>query len=409
MNRSILLISYYFTPLGMAGVQRPLGLAKYLYRLGWKVYVLTVKPIPYWETDPTRLEDFPEEIPIFRAGSADPARLAYLFGRRKRERSSALPNKKQLVWDSKLGFLPFAYFKASHLIKKFNIGTVWTTSPPPSVHLAGLWLKKKKKVRWFADFRDPWEVEAPEENSDVWQRRQKKLKRLLTVADGVTAVNDSLKIFLEHLTGAGKVETIFNGFDPEIKISNPNSPQKIFTMAYGGTLSPSTDPHPFPAALSRWKKEKKRNFRLILIGKIISLPMEKRLLGLDLTENVRITGYLSHRKALEELSKAHLFLLFLSQEEKYRLTIPAKIFEYIGLSKPTLAITSEKGAVMEFLSKYPVGTLCSREDEIVEKLEFYYRQWESGTIFPVPDALRVQFGWEKQAERLSNFIESGLK
>ena len=84
MNRSILVISYYFPPLGMAGVQRPLGLAKYLHRLGWKVYVLTVKPVSYWETDFTLLEDFPKEIPIFRAGSLDPARISYFFGRKKR-------------------------------------------------------------------------------------------------------------------------------------------------------------------------------------------------------------------------------------------------------------------------------------------------------------------------------------
>ncbi len=409
MNRSILLISYYFPPLGMAGVQRPLGLAKYLFRLGWKVYILTVKPIAYWEADPTLLEDFAKEIPIFRAGSADPARLAYLFGQRKRESSDVPPNRKKLVWDSKLGFLPFAYFKASHLVKKFNIGTVWTTSPPPSVHLAGLWLKERKEVRWFVDFRDPWKVEAPEENSSVWQKRQRKLKRLLGAADGVTAVNDSLKNFLEPVAGADKVETVFNGFDPEIKISKPDSPHKVFTMAYGGTLSPSTDPHPFPAALARWKKEKKRDFRLILVGKIIGLPVEARLSELDLTENVEITGYVPHRAALEKLSKAHLLLLFLSQEEKYRLTVPAKIFEYIGLGKPTLAVASEESAVAEFLSKYPVGTLCGREAEIVEKLEFYYRQWESGSMPPVPESLRRPFGWDKQAERLSAFIESRLK
>ncbi|MGH8003407.1 MAG: glycosyltransferase [Limisphaerales bacterium] len=409
MSRSILLISYYFPPLGMAGVQRPLGLAKYLHRLGWKVYVLTVKPIAYWETDPTLLEDFPKKIPVFRAGSLDPARVSYLFGRRKRKGFTFRPEAGKLVWDTKLGFVPFVWAKACRLIEKFSISAVWTTSPPPSLHLAGLWLKQTNNIKWFSDFRDPWEVEAPAESSNVWERRQRKLRRLLSAVDGVTAVNDRLKDFLAPLAGVGRVATIFNGFDPEIKISGMDSSPKIFTMAYGGTLSPSTDPHAFPKALSRWKKEKKRNFRLILIGKIIGLPVEKRLSELDLAENVEITGYLPHRKALERLSTAHLVLLFLSQEEKYRLTVPAKVFEYIGLGKPTLAVAAKKSAVADFLSKYPVGSLCNGEDEIIEKLEFYYRQWENGSLSPLPETLRQPFRWDKQAEQLSNFIESRLK
>ena len=409
MNRSILVISYYFPPLGMAGVQRPLGLAKYLHRQGWRVYVLTVKPVTYWETDPSLLDDFPKEISIFRAGSLDPARLAYLMARKNRtERSLRAPAGK-LVWDTKLGAIPFLWAKGCRLIEKFCISAVWTTSPPPSIHLAGCWLKRTNDVRWFADFRDPWEVEAPDKNSNRWPRRKKKLQRLLAAADGVTAVNEGLKDFLVSFTGADKVTTVYNGFDPEIVHLNTSPPAKVFTLAYGGTLSPATDPHAFPVALSRWKKEKKRNFRLILVGRIFGLPIEKRLAELGLIENVEIAGYLPHGAALEKLAGANLLLLFLSEEEKYRLTVPAKLFEYIGLGKPVLAVASEKGAVAEFFSRYPVGTLCNREEEIIEKLEFYYQQWEKSSLPELPEAKRTPFGWDKQAEQLSAFIESRLK
>ncbi len=409
MNRSILLISYYFPPLGMAGVQRPLGLAKYLHRLGWRVYVLTVKPVTYWETDPTLLDDFPKGIPVFRAGSLDSARVSYLLGRKKRAASGFRPAAGKLVWDAKLGAVPFLWAKGCRLIEKFSISAVWTTSPPPSVHLAGCWLKRTNAIQWFADFRDPWEVEAPEENSDHWRKRRKKLQRLLAAADGVTAVNDGLRDFLVLLTGAGKVTTVFNGFDPEIKITAAESSKKIFTLAYGGTLSPPTSPRPFLQALSRWKRGKKRNFRLFLVGKILGLPVSEWLDELGLSGEVERVGYLPHQAALEKLSDAHLLLLILSEEEKYRLTIPAKLFEYIGVGKPVLAVTSKSAAVADFLSQFPVGTLCSGEEEIIEKLEFYYRQWENGSLSVLSESLRFSFGWDKQAEKLSNFIESGLK
>ncbi|HXF48132.1 MAG TPA: hypothetical protein VNL73_01740 [Verrucomicrobiae bacterium] len=409
MNRSILVISYYFPPLGMAGIQRPLGLAKYLHRLGWRVYVLTVKPVSYWETDSTLLETFPKEIPIFRAGSLDPARVSYLMGRKKRTDAGFRSFSEKLPWDSKLGCVPFLWAKGCRLIEKFSIAVVWTTSPPPSIHLAGLWLKQTNEVRWFADFRDPWEVEAPGESSTPWQRRQKKLKRLLSAAGGVTAVNDGLKDFLASLVGEGKVTTVFNGFDPELKVPTPASSQKLFTLAYGGTLSPATSPLSFFQALARWKKEKKRSFRLFLAGKTLGLAVTEWVEELGLAGETELAGYLAHRLLLERLAAADVLLLFLSPEEKYRLTTPAKLFEYVGLGRPVLAVATEKGAVAEFLAQYPVGVLCSREEEIVEKLEYYYQQWEKGSLPALPETLRAPFGWDKQAERLSNFIESRLK
>ncbi|MCI0329586.1 MAG: glycosyltransferase [candidate division Zixibacteria bacterium] len=409
MKRSILLISYYFPPLGMAGVQRPLGLAKYLFRLGWRVYVLTVKPIAYWETDPTLLEDFPKEIPVFRAGSLDPARVSYLFGRRKRTGTGFRPAAGKLFWDAKLGFAPFVWAKGCRLIEEFSISAIWTTSPPPSLHLAGLWLKRTNDIQWFADFRDPWEAEGPEENSNVWQKRREKLKRLLAAADGVTAVNDGLKNFLEPLAQAGKVATVFNGFDPEIKVSDFASPRKIFTLAYGGTLNAPHNPHPFFKALSRWKKSKGRPFRLLLVGRVLELPVRSWLEELALAENAEVTGYLPHRAARQKLGEADLFLLFLPPEPAYGLNLPAKIFEYIGLGKPVLAVAGAGSAVADFFSQYPVGALCSREDEIVEQLEFYYRQWENGSLPSLPETLRQPFGWDKQAGQLSNLIESKLK
>src|SRR5690606_27637000 len=52
---------------------------------------------------------------------------------------------------------PSAKFLSEYLSAE-NIDTIITTGPPHSLHLIGLELKKKKneKLRWIADFRDPW-------------------------------------------------------------------------------------------------------------------------------------------------------------------------------------------------------------------------------------------------------------
>lgn len=403
-GRSILIVSYYFPPLGLSGVQRPMKLAKYLHRLGWKVFVLTVKPIAYWQRDESLLSDLPPEIPVFRAGSADPARLAYLLGKKIRT-ESGFSSAPPMVWDSKIGFAPFAYWKAARLIKKFGIGTLWTSSPPPSIHRVGARLKRKLGIRWVADFRDPWEVESPEAGSPLWSKRQEKLKTLLAQADGVTTVDDEIRDYLSGFSGNKPASTVFNGYDPEDLPPTAAKKSEVFTLAYGGTLNAACNPHLFLKGLARWKKEKQVPFRLFLIGRTLGLPVEEWLEELGLEENVILTGYLPHRQALLELSKADLFLLFVGMEEQYRFTLTAKIFEYIGLGKPTLAVAPQNGAVAGFMAKYQAGRLAASEEQVAEGLDFYHRRWQAGKNLAIPKEVRNRFGWDKEAVKLASILE----
>ncbi|RMD96362.1 MAG: hypothetical protein D6814_11545, partial [Calditrichaeota bacterium] len=74
--KKILLISYYFPPLGMGGTQRMASFARYLPQFGWQPVVLTVKPIRYYARDPELLKGL-EKIQIYRTESMDPLRLAF--------------------------------------------------------------------------------------------------------------------------------------------------------------------------------------------------------------------------------------------------------------------------------------------------------------------------------------------
>jgi len=46
--KRVLLVAYYFPPLGMSGTQRVAKWGKYFLRLGWEVTIITVKPIAYY-------------------------------------------------------------------------------------------------------------------------------------------------------------------------------------------------------------------------------------------------------------------------------------------------------------------------------------------------------------------------
>ncbi|MCK4574663.1 MAG: glycosyl transferase family 1, partial [candidate division Zixibacteria bacterium] len=54
--KRVLLVCYYFPPLGGAGVGRPLSLFRYLPQFGYECDLLTVKPVAYRGYEPELLE-----------------------------------------------------------------------------------------------------------------------------------------------------------------------------------------------------------------------------------------------------------------------------------------------------------------------------------------------------------------
>ena len=92
-EKKVLVLAYYFPPLGMGGVQRVAKFAKYLPLFGWKPLVLTVKDVEYLVLDPSLLKELPSEVEIFRTGSFDPLRILFiwrrLWGKRKQKDDSS--------------------------------------------------------------------------------------------------------------------------------------------------------------------------------------------------------------------------------------------------------------------------------------------------------------------------------
>lgn len=69
--RKVLIIAYYFPPLGLSGVQRILKFTKYLPDFDWQPVVLTVGNTKYYAFDDGLLKELHgKDIPIYRTGPA---------------------------------------------------------------------------------------------------------------------------------------------------------------------------------------------------------------------------------------------------------------------------------------------------------------------------------------------------
>ena len=66
-NRRVLVMAYYFPPMGLSGVQRTLKFVKYLPEFGWEPMVLTTNSGSYYAYDDTLLDELTsDKIKIFR-------------------------------------------------------------------------------------------------------------------------------------------------------------------------------------------------------------------------------------------------------------------------------------------------------------------------------------------------------
>ena len=81
--KHLLIISYFFPPLGGPGVQRAQKFVKYLPEFGWEPIVLTVKKVEYIAYDESLLKEIPD-TEIYRTETLDPMRLLY-FGEKLRK------------------------------------------------------------------------------------------------------------------------------------------------------------------------------------------------------------------------------------------------------------------------------------------------------------------------------------
>ncbi len=351
-SKRVLILAYYFPPLGMGGTQRATKFVKYLPEFGWEPVVVTVKDVAYYATDPTLLAGMSGRR-IHRTGSLDPQRLLYLLTRRRTGAVSGTGPGRDfvnkllallLVPDAKILWLPFAIFTAWKISRREKVDCVLTTSPPHSAHLAGLALKYFLGMPWIADFRDGWaggnfQAEPTAVHSALNRWLQNWIVRK---ADKVIAVSDGLAGRLQKATGkeCDKFEVLTNGFDADdFRSIGPEANPACFSIIYSGALTKMTPLRPFLLALAAWIREMPElgtKIRVRLVGHNLEPDLETMCRELGLSENVEFTGYLPHARALEIVCGADLLLYPVAPDASDDF-VPGKTFEYLASGRRILA------------------------------------------------------------------------
>ncbi|OQX88829.1 hypothetical protein B6D60_01000 [candidate division KSB1 bacterium 4484_87] len=431
--KKVLFICYYFPPMGMGGTQRAAKFVKYLPDFGWEPIVLTVKDVHYYATDATLLDDI-RGRKIIRTESLDPLRLWAKFKKSANvsgettSRSQKISLQKILLFinrivsgwlfipDARLLWLPFVLWHGVKIIKKEQIEVIFTTSPPHSVHLAGILLKWLTGAKLIADFRDDWTGGESQLTPTILHRFINRLqeKAVLKTADRVIGMCDQLSRSLKRKSGEHfsdeKFLTITNGFDGDDFSGLLDAPlYEKFTITHCGSVSRVSDPEPFLRAIRQIfdeQPELKNKIKIQFFGSDIFGKLGQLLKMLELQEAIEPLQYLPHRKAIEQMMRSHVLLLTIIKRTDEEV-ITSKVFEYLATGKPILLVTSG-GAVADLIRRTHRGIITNPNDptEIKRAILSFYEQFEKKKMkFALPLAMH-EFDRKFLAEKLAQLFFS---
>jgi glycosyltransferase involved in cell wall biosynthesis len=448
-RRKVLVLAYRFPPQGGGGVQRTLKFVKYLPQQGWLPIVQTVSN-PYWPLqDPTLLSEIPPFVKVHgtrtfeferlgRAtegliaprGDTPPREAATGSGsglrrsglRRMLKGAAGLVQTHALVPDPQIPWVPSAFLKGLSLIRKERPAVIYSSSPPNSCQVLGLMLKRVTHVPWIADFRDPWTEgirrKQSYERSGVRRRLEHALeRRVIEGADHIIVTTEkTLEQFLAKYPAipSSKYSVITNGFDAADFTVTRHGDRLLdashFNVTLTGNVETMFDAVPFLTAVrdlldedEAFRARLRINFVGAKRGKYDDFINHHRL-----ETNVRYIGYVPHQTSLTYLAESDvLFLCQIPVYESAMTKLSGKLFEYLYMRKPILALTLP-GLTTDILSRSGLGVAVDPNDQpgIKKALRDLYLRWREGGGRPdIDEAYIATFDRARQTERLAGLFD----
>lgn len=362
---NVIVIAHGFPGRGARGV----GLLNRLPGLGFRLWVVT-------NTDPRReakekkvIESLHPSIKVIRAWAINrsPFRVfSKFFGwtsaTRFFERLIFVPDL-YVIWSV------FAYFACRKLMRQQNIRAVITISPPESAHLVGLWLQRRAGLPWVANFEDLWSGKAHLfRPATAWHKATIKCieQRIYERCDRLIANTSSNRdsYVKDFGISAQKITVVTLGYDAcesETALAiTPAITPGTFTVGYMGSFD--KEGFPYRESLALLKRLTAQNpqtvVRFELCGDVSNACItEFQQLGMG--SRLHYHGVLPHTEALKKMAGCSVLLLLLYETPYSSAIIPQKLFHYLGLRKPVLALAPEIGEVASILEETGAGAAFS--------------------------------------------------
>jgi glycosyltransferase involved in cell wall biosynthesis len=373
-----LIVSYYFPPTGGGGVQRWTKFIKYLSRMGWRFTVISADSGTRIPEDTSLLLDIPEDTKLIRIAHAEPA------GSIQKQQKETPYWKRWLsafiyITDSRKKWNSQVFPVIIEELDQDHYDVVIITIPPYSLAELAARLTLGRNEPVILDMRDPWSTNPYKIYPTIMHRlidRGREVQAIRNVKYLISAYYSVLNYYSRIIPRFEQKKSVVvsNGYDrddlpdvPEIE----ETTTKGFNIAFSGTFySHLNHPQNLFKAIQLLNSQGK-DIHFYHIGKsaydLITVA-EKY----NISNVVHQTGYLTHAGCLKQLQTMDAFVLILDDRIKNAdQTIGGKIYEYMALRKPILALIPNEGEAAALIRDTDSGIICPNSDinGIVESLK----------------------------------------
>lgn len=384
-RRRLMVVAYNFPPVAGTGVERTLKHVTYLPDHGWQPVVVAPANPAYRLVDPASLARIPAGTEVHRAPMLEPAHARLLLRRLLRGNATAtrgtndaggvqLPGAGE--WTARLRgllnvawarIIPALFFPDEQLLwapsaaavgwrahRRQPVDLLYSSAPPFSSHLAAGLLKRLIDVPWVADFRDPWIGNSFARPLGTPHRRMQATLERWIVSQADRSVFATLALrdryAARYPTLAERFVVIPNGYDlADVAAARaaaegvPRADAGTFRLVYVGSLYGTDELTIFldgvEALLAR-RPQLGDRLRVEFIG---WFNAENEALAAQrlprLAPVVRHLNFMPRGEALARIAGADAGLQLMADVPGRDQVVGSKLYEYIGLDKPILAVT----------------------------------------------------------------------
>ncbi len=391
-DRTVLVIAYYFPPMGLSGVLRTVKFVKYLADYGWKPIVLTNTPHSYYAYDETLLAQLENRnIEIYRT----PPKKHFFGSKRTGLKKSPGFFRRNIIQkianrfykpDTAIRWHKAALTEVEEILRNHTINIVLTTAPPFSDFLITDEIADRYGLPFIVDYRDSW---ADNPDSPFHSSRNETLEAriLARAAKAVVTTRYAKEMLLRRYRMLTHEDVIIlpNGFDTEdfSRTSPTHKSNSTFVITHCGVFQDECTPKYFMKALAAFLK-KNPNAASQIEARFVGTmkPNHAKLIKkYGLESVVTCTGYVPHSEAVQAMKESDaLWLMSVSAER-----MPGKLSEYIGALKPIL-VCSPEGTIRKTAleTKSAIATPVRDVAQIEKAIATLFEQWQNNSL-PKPN------------------------
>ncbi len=447
--KKVILIAFYFNQVNEIASKRLRALAKYLPQFGWEPIVIVpdLGFIPKENDDLdcriiyTEYEDmFSHFSNKFKKSKSidsnnsnfndfNDSKESIEFNDEKLKDSSSFSNpiaSKAISIAGEIFAYPdgmkywheSAFKEASNIMDEEEIDAIISSSWPITCHIIAKDLKEHQDIPWIADLRDLWNLNPYVSHTFIRNYFEKRLElKTFENADALTTTTDLAAETLSTLHPMSKIVPILSGYDKddfkflEDLISKKDDfftgfSEKLKFIYAGSLYGGKRDPSYLFEAIRQLEDENKLDSSKISIEFYgDSTDLEEIAKRYGLLDILHIGGKIAHEEVLKKQLDSDVLLLISWDNEKEKMFIPGKIYEYFALKKPVLSIGYKDGSLKDLIEETKVGYHVSNlESTKVALLDIYNEFIEKGTVELRSDINIEDYSMENMAKKFADLL-----